>query len=107
MTVALPSRKPTAPGLPQRRSPEAQRAGFYDLRFHGRTAGGQQIETRVTGDQDPGYGSTAKMMAEAALAFAEVDRSTVAGGFWTPATMFGDTLVDRLVAHAGLTFDVV
>jgi short subunit dehydrogenase-like uncharacterized protein len=31
----------------------------------------------------------------------------VGGGFWTPATMFGDLLVDRLVEHAGLTFDVV
>jgi short subunit dehydrogenase-like uncharacterized protein len=88
-------------------SPEAQRAGFFDLRFHGRTASGRRIETRVTGDQDPGYGSTAKMIAEAGLAFADVDRSTVGGGFWTPATMFGDTLVDRLLEHAGVTFDVM
>jgi short subunit dehydrogenase-like uncharacterized protein len=88
-------------------SPEAQEAGFFDVRLFGRTGGGDEIVTRVTGDRDPGYGSTAKMLAEAALAFRDVDRSVIGGGFWTPATAFGDLLVDRLVAHAGLTFDVV
>ncbi len=88
-------------------SPEAQEAGFYDLRLYGHTPGGGHLVTKVTGDQDPGYGSTAKMLAEAALAFADVDRTQVGGGFWTPATMFGDLLIDRLVANAGLTFDVV
>jgi short subunit dehydrogenase-like uncharacterized protein len=88
-------------------SPEAQRTGYYDLRLYGETATGQRITTRVTGDEDPGYGSTAKMLAEAALAFADVPRDRVGGGFWTPATMFGDLLVDRLTAHAGLTFDVM
>ena len=88
-------------------SPEAQEAGSYDLRLFGRTASGKRIVTKVTGDQDPGYGSTAKMLAEAALAFDAVDRATVGGGFWTPATMFGELLIDRLVTHAGLTFDTV
>jgi short subunit dehydrogenase-like uncharacterized protein len=88
-------------------SPEAQERGFFDMRLHGETASGQRIVTKVTGDRDPGYGSTAKMMSEAALAFADIPRSQVGGGFWTPATMFGDVLIDRLVEHAGLTFDVV
>jgi serine/threonine protein kinase len=40
MTVALPSRKPTAPGLPQRRSPDAQRAAaFQDQLDRGIAAG--------------------------------------------------------------------
>ena len=88
-------------------SPEAQEAGFFDLRLYGRTADGDEIVTKVTGDRDPGYGSTAKMLAEAALAFGDVSRDDVGGGFWTPATAFGDLLVERLVAHAGLTFDVI
>lgn len=88
-------------------SPEAQESGFFDVRLFGRTAGGDRIATRVTGDRDPGYGSTAKMLAEAALAFLDVPRDQVGGGFWTPATAFGDLLVDRLTAHAGLTFDVL
>ena len=29
------------------------------------------------------------------------------GGFWTPATMFDQRLVDRLTRHAGLAFEVV
>lgn len=88
-------------------SPEAQEAGFFDVRLFGRTGGGDEISTRVTGDRDPGYGSTAKMLAEAALAFLDVDHERVGGGFWTPATAFGDLLVERLTAHAGLTFDVL
>jgi len=37
-------------------SAEAQKSGFFDLRFIGRTADGRSIRTRVTGDRDPGYG---------------------------------------------------
>ncbi len=87
-------------------SPEAQEAGFFDLRLFGRTEAGDEIVTKVAGDRDPGYGSTAKMLAESALAFLDLDRDQVGGGFWTPATAFGDSLVERLVEHAGLTFDV-
>ena len=60
----------------------------------------------MTGDRDPGYGSTAKMLGETAVAFADVPRDEVPGGFWTPATAFGDRLVERLEAHAGLRFTV-
>jgi short subunit dehydrogenase-like uncharacterized protein len=88
-------------------SHEAQEAGFFDIRLYGTTADGRTIVTKVTGDRDPGYGSTAKMLAEAALAFLDVPRTATAGGFWTPATAFGDLLIERLVDHAGLTFDVV
>lgn len=88
-------------------SPEAQESGFFDVRLFGRTSADDRIVTRVTGDRDPGYGSTAKMLAEAGLAFLDVPRDRVSGGFWTPATAFGDLLVERLTAHAGLTFDVL
>ncbi len=88
-------------------TPAAQEAGHFDLRFYGRTAAGDQLVTKVTGDRDPGYGSTAKMLAETALGFLELDRNITAGGFWTPATAFGDRLIDRLVQHAGITFDVL
>jgi short subunit dehydrogenase-like uncharacterized protein len=89
-------------------SAEAQRKGWYDLRFLGRTADGRQLRVKVTGDRDPGYGSTAKMLGQAgaclAVDFADGGRP---GGFWTPATMFGDRLIERLIAHAGLTFEVL
>ena len=89
-------------------SAEDQRKGLFDLRFLGTTADGRKLRVKVTGDRDPGYGSTAKMLGQAgaclALDFAESGRK---GGFWTPATMFGDRLIERLVEHAGLTFEVV
>ena len=95
------------PGPGEGPGPQAQESGYFDLRLHGTTAAGDSITTRVTGDRDPGYGSTARMLTEAALAFLAVDRDRVAGGFLTPATAFGDLLIERLVSHAGLTFDVV
>ncbi len=88
-------------------SPAAQEAGFFDLRLYGETADGQTIVTKVTGDRDPGYGSTAKMLAESALALLDLPRSDVGGGFWTPATALGDLLIERLIEHAGVTFDVL
>jgi short subunit dehydrogenase-like uncharacterized protein len=88
-------------------SPEAQRTGFFDLRFLGTTADGRQIRTKVTGDRDPGYGSTGKMLGQAAACLAlDIDRIATPGGFWTPARIFGDRLIQRLTAHAGLTFEL-
>ncbi len=88
-------------------SDEAQAAGFFDLRFFGETAAGDNLEVRVTGDRDPGYGSTAKMLGEAAVALLELDPVEVGGGFFTPSTAFGAKLIERLVEHAGLTFSLV
>ena len=89
-------------------SPEAQRKGFFDLRFLGTTADGRQIRTKVTGDRDPGYGSTGKMLGQATACLAlDIDKAATAGGFWTPATIFGDRLIERLTDRSGLTFVLV
>jgi short subunit dehydrogenase-like uncharacterized protein len=89
-------------------SPAAQRKGFFDLRFVGTTADGRQIRTKVTGDRDPGYSSTGKMLGQAAACLAlDVDKAATPGGFWTPATIFGDRLIRRLTAHSGVTFELV
>ncbi len=85
-----------------------QDKGFFDLRFHGRTADGRSLRTKVTGDRDPGYGSTGKMLGEAAACLAlDVAREPRPGGFWTPATILGDRLIERLTANAGLAFEVL
>ncbi|MBE9194672.1 saccharopine dehydrogenase NADP-binding domain-containing protein [Synechocystis sp. LEGE 06083] len=82
-----------------------QQQGFYDLRFWGQTASGHSLMVKVTGDQDPGYGSTAKILAQAALCLAkDKPKSSLQGGFWTPASSFGQDLIQRLVDYAGLTF---
>lgn len=88
-------------------TPEQQERGGYDFRFYGRTGSGQTLVVKVTGDRDPGYGSTAKMLGEAGACLAALDKKALPGGFWTPATALGDALVERLVANAGLTFGVL
>lgn len=79
-------------------------AGWYDLLFLGFTKDGRQIRVAVTGDRDPGYGSTARMVVEAALCLR--DRPDLPGGIWTPGAALGLSLVDRLEQHAGLSFRV-
>ncbi|WP_321908398.1 saccharopine dehydrogenase family protein [Paraburkholderia sp. J11-2] len=93
-------------------SPEAQRAGRYDLRFFGRTDEGQVLRVKVTGDRDPGYGSTGKMLGQAAISLARdlVEDGAKAGrpgGFWTPATVFDARFIERLTRYAGLRFEPI
>ena len=88
-------------------SEEARENGRFDIRFFGSTEDGRTIATKVTGDRDPGYGSTAKMLGEAAFALTGLERDEVGGGFWTPATAFGESLIEPLEAHAGLSFEVL
>lgn len=88
-------------------SAKQREKGFYRLLFDGRNEHGDALRVRVTGDRDPGYGSTAKMLGEAAFTLAtELDRDDLSGGFWTPATALADRLQPRLVEHAGLTFAI-
>jgi len=87
-------------------SEKEQLEGEYDLRFFGKTSAGDKIKCRVTGDRDPGYGSTAKMLAQAAACLAQDVPEGAVGGFWTPASILGDKLIERLREHAGLTFDL-
>ncbi len=87
-------------------SREEREAGGYELLVIGSHAGGGEIRARVTGDKDPGYGSTSKIIAEAALCLIE-DCPDTPGGIWTPAAALGTTLIPRLVERAGMTFDLV
>lgn len=88
-------------------SPEEQLKGRFDLRFMGLTHSGETINCKVTGDRDPGYGSTAKMLGQAAICLVQDSDPKTAGGFWTPATLLGDALIERLQKHSGLTFEVL
>ncbi|MFN5165693.1 MAG: saccharopine dehydrogenase, partial [Pseudomonadota bacterium] len=61
----------------------------------------------VSGARDPGYGSTSRMVVEAALALLhDVDRTATPGGVWTAGAALGLALVRRLEAHAGLRFEI-
>lgn len=89
-------------------TPKEREQGLFKLRFFGETSDGERFSVRVTGDRDPGYGSTAKMLSEAAVCLAtQCDKGSVEGGFWTPSTALGEALKERLINNAGLTFEVV
>ncbi len=83
-------------------SAESRAAGNYDILFIGETDDGD-MRARVTGDMDPGYGSTSKMLAEACICLVK-DCPDLAGGIYTSAPALGETLIKRLTAHAGLSF---
>lgn len=89
-------------------SREQREAGYYEIFFHGEhpTDRSKDMRARVTGDMDPGYGSTAKMLGEAAVCLA-LDEPTVGGGFWTPASALDGQLLERLTGNAGLSFEIV
>ena len=88
-------------------SPKEQETGFYKLHFIGKSQEGIQLQSRVTGDRDPGYGSTSKMLGESALCMLkDVAREELSGGFWTPATAMGLKLMNRLTSNAGMSFEI-
>ena len=86
---------------------EAQQKGYFTHDVYGQTDAGQTLTVRVSGDRDPGYGSTAKMIAQAGLCLAQdILKLDSPGGFYTPAALFGDRLLNRLQRYSGLTFIV-
>ncbi len=85
---------------------ELQQSGFFNLMQIGKLPDGSILRTRITGDQDPGYGSTSKMLSESAVCLAKDELASV-GGVWTPASAMGAPLLKRLRDNAGLTFDLV
>ena len=87
-------------------SPELQESGFFNLVQVGKLPDGTILRTRITGDRDPGYGSTSKMLAESAVCLAR-DEAITGGGVWTPASAMGAALLERLRSNAGLTFELV
>ncbi len=88
-------------------TPQQQAKGYFDIEFYAvhPTDRSQDMKARVAGDRDPGYGSTSKMLGEAAVCLAK-DELSCGGGFWTPASAMGTALIDRLQANAGLTFSI-
>jgi short subunit dehydrogenase-like uncharacterized protein len=86
-------------------SKQERESGNYDLLFVGLTPDGHQIRVAVRGDRDPGYGSTSKMISECAICLLR-DTPAVPAGIWTPGAAMGNRLIERLVDHAGLIFEV-
>ncbi|WP_432076317.1 saccharopine dehydrogenase family protein [Streptomyces wuyuanensis] len=83
-------------------SAEQRERSWFRVRFVGE-GGGRRVFTEVSGG-DPGYGETAKMLAESALCLA-LDELPATAGQVTTAVAMGDALLARLRA-AGIVFRV-
>jgi short subunit dehydrogenase-like uncharacterized protein len=86
-------------------SKEERDNGSYDILFVGLGANGKQVRVAVGGDCEPGYASTAKMIAECAICLLR-DAPDVPAGIWTPGAAMQHRLIKRLIDHAGITFAV-
>ena len=91
--------------VPQGEGPSEERRArsWFSVRFVGE-GGGRRVATEVSGG-DPGYGETAKMLAESALCLA-FDDNPPSAGCVTTAVAMGDRLIDRLV-KAGIGLEVL
>jgi short subunit dehydrogenase-like uncharacterized protein len=105
-TRRLAARFLPAPG----EGPDAaeRESGFFELFLHAEHPEDRDrdLRARVSGDRDPGYGATSRMLGEAAVCLA-LDDLPVAGGVWTPAAALGEALLTRLRDRAGLRFELV
>jgi short subunit dehydrogenase-like uncharacterized protein len=107
--VAAAQLPPTRKLLQRLRQPgegpsEQQRArAWFSVKLRAQ-GGGRTLLARVSGG-DPGYGETAKMLAESALCLAR-DQLPRRAGQLTPAVAMGEPLIRRLVA-SGIGFEIL
>ena len=92
-----------APAPGEGPSKESRDNGNYDVLFCADLADGSTLHAAVSGDMDPGYGSTSKMIAESAICLVK-ECPDLVGGIYTPAPAMGEKLIARLQANAGLDF---
>jgi short subunit dehydrogenase-like uncharacterized protein len=91
-----------APSPGEGPSAEARERGHWIARLVAEGDSGERLVYIASDRADPGYGSTSKMLGEAALCLAR-DPLTSAGGVLTPSVAMAQPLLDRL-RRAGLTF---
>jgi short subunit dehydrogenase-like uncharacterized protein len=96
---------PSAPKPGEGPSKEERENGLFNLLYVAVAPDGRVVRAGVTGDRDPGYGSTSKMISECAICMLR-DVTDVAAGFWTPGAAMQHKLIRRLRDNAGLTFAV-
>lgn len=82
--------------------------GFFNFICVGKRRNGEVIKLKITGDRDPGYGSTSKMLGESAVCLAlDPKPDSKTAGVLTPSTAMGDALLKRLEANAGVRFELI
>ncbi len=102
---SLAARVAPAPG--EGPSEETIRNGFFEIELFAAHPEDPEknLTAVVTGDRDPGYGATSKMIAESAVCLAK-DNLDTPTGILTPAVAMGMSLVNRLKDKGGMTFDI-
>lgn len=105
-----PIRKLAATRLPapgEGPSRQERESGYWKVRLLGThpVDPAKNLEVRLTGDMDPGYGSTSKMLGETAVCLA-IDSLPERAGFLTTAVATGDALITRLQKNAGIKFEI-
>lgn len=93
-TRAVLDRFLPAPG----QGPDVAKGGRFVLDIDTTTTTGAQYRVRIAAERDPGYGGTAVMLGESALALA-FDELPDGAGVLTPATALGSGLAGRLLAQ--------
>tara|TARA_B100001057_G_scaffold142532_1_gene142246 strand:- start:273 stop:725 length:453 start_codon:yes stop_codon:yes gene_type:complete len=86
-------------------SKESREKGSYDIHFYA-DINDEFLSASVSGDMDPGYGSTSKMIAESAICIVK-ECNELVGGIYTPSSSMGDKLIVRLEKNAGLKFKLL
>jgi len=86
---------------------EQRENGFFNFLLLGKLDDGTIFRAKVTGDRDPGYGSTSKMLGESAVCLAmDKDKTPEITGLLTPSITMGEVLLERLQKNAGLKFSI-
>jgi short subunit dehydrogenase-like uncharacterized protein len=87
-------------------SEHAMNSGYFECNFLGIADDATKCWARIAGDGDPGNRATTKFVCESALALAldrdRLGKGVTGAGLLTPATAFGDILIERLRV-AGVT----
>ena len=81
--------------------------GFFKFLIFGKV-NDTWLRAKITGDKDPGYGSTSKMLGEAAVCLAkDFDQLPDTYGLLTPSVAMGHHYLNRLQNNAGLNFEMM
>jgi len=89
-------------------SRKAREEGDFEFHFITRTRSGHRLTLVVSGDRDPGYGSSSRMIGEVAVCLAQdLSKSALSGGFWTSGAAIADKIIPRLIENAGMKFTLL
>ena len=89
-------------------SRKAREEGQFEFHLLARTRSNHQLTLIVSGDRDPGYGSSSRMIGEVAVCLAQdLPKSALSGGFWTPGAAVADKIIPRLIEKAGMDFAIL